>query len=102
MFLCFIIFGVLVLVTAWLFSKESLLGGLIAGFFALCVVVFGCIYSENKALEAKVQTLEAVGIEHLSKEEVYNKSQAELDKLFKVTTLGSIYYYDIGENKDAD
>lgn len=102
MFLCFIIFGALVLVTAWLSYMRELTGALIAGFFAVCVLAFGCIYSENKALEAKVQALDAVGIEYLSKEEVYNKSQAELDKMFKVSTLGSIYYYDIGENKDAD
>ena len=102
MFLCFIIFGILLLVTAWLSSMRELTGALIAGFFTVCVLAFGCIYSENKALVAKVQALDAAGIEYLSKEEVYNKSQSELDKMFKVTTLGNVYYYNMGENKDAD
>ena len=102
MVLCFILFGVISVLTAWLFSEKQLVSGFIALFIALFILGLGFIFYDSKIAEAKIKTLDAVGIEYLSKEDVYNKSQAELDKLFKVTTLNGTYYYDLGESKDAN
>ena len=102
MILCFILFGIIAVVAGWLFVERQIVGGFIAMAISLFILGFGFIFYDNKISETKVKTLDAVGIEYLSKEEVYNKSQAELDKLFKVVTLEGTYYYDIGENKDAD
>ena len=102
MVLCFILFGIISVIAAWLFSEKQLVSGFITTLVALFVLGIGFVFYDNKVMETKVKTLDAVGIEYLSKEEVYNKSQAELDKLFKVTTLNGIYYYDLGESKNAD
>ena len=56
----------------------------------------GVCYTNNVA-KAKVETLKKVGYEPLTKEVVYNTSQAELDKMYKISTLGGIYYYNIEE-----
>lgn len=99
MVFCFIAFGVVLSIAGWLFSMREHLGGCIASFIAICLFFFGIVTADNKVSEGKVEALNQVGIEYLSKEEVYNKSQAELDKMLKITTLGKVYYYDIGEKE---
>lgn len=99
MVFCFIAFGIALLVSSWLFSMREHLGGCIAGFVAICFFFLGIVAADNKVREGKVEALNQVGIEYLSKEEVYNKSQAELDKMLSITTLGKVYYYDIGEKE---
>lgn len=96
---CFILFGIIAVVAGWLFVERQLVGGFIAALIALFILGLGFVFYDNKVMETKVKTLDAVGIEYLSKEEVYNKSQAELDKLFKVVTLEGTYYYDLGEKE---
>ena len=49
----------------------------------------------NQLSNAEVKAYSNAGIECLSKEEVYNTSQAELDKLYKVSNLDGTYYYRI-------
>ena len=102
MVLCFILFGIVTICSAWLFANKELVGGFIATLVALFILGLGFIFYDSKIAEAKIKTLDVAGIEYLSNDEVYNKSQAELDKLFKVTTLNGTYYYDIGESKDAN
>ena len=101
MVVCFILFGIIAVVAGWLFvdKTEEPVHGLIAVAISLFILGFGFIFYDNKIAETKVKTLDAVGIEYLSKEDVYNKSQAELDKLLKVVTLEGTYYYDLGEDK---
>ena len=97
MVLCFILAGVILAAACWLFANSEITGGLIAILIGLFVFGLGCIFYDSKISEAKIKTLDAVGIEYLSKEEVYNKSQAELDKMIKVSTISGTYYYDLGD-----
>lgn len=102
MVFCFILFGIISVITAWLFSEKELVSGFIASFIALFILGLGFIFYDSKIAETKVKALEVAGIEYLSNDEVYNKSQAELDKMLKVSTLNGTYYYDLGESKDAN
>lgn len=95
MVICFILFGIVAVISVWLFANKELTGGFIATAVALFILGLGFVFYDNSINKTKVETLESVGIEYLSKEDVYNKSQAELDKLFKVTTLNGTYYYEI-------
>jgi len=99
MVVCFILFGIIAVVAGWLFIERQLVGCFVAIAISLFILGLGFIFYDNKIAETKIKTLDAVGIEYLSKEEVYNKSQSELDKLFKVVTLGDTYYYDLGEKE---
>lgn len=95
MVLCFILFGIVAVFSVWLFANKELIGAFVTTAIALLILGLGFVFYDNNINKAKVETLESVGIEYLSKEDVYNKSQAELDKLFKVTTLNGTYYYEI-------
>ena len=99
MVLCFILFGIVSVITAWLFSEKQLVSGLITSFIALFVLGLGFIFYDSKIAEAKIKALDVAGIEYLSNDEVYNKSQAELDKMIKVSTLSGTYYYDLGDKE---
>ena len=95
MVLCCILFGIVAVFSVWLFANKEFTGAFVTTAIALVILGLGFVFYDNNINKAKVETLEAVGIEYLSKEEVYNKSQAELDKLFKITTLDGTYYYEI-------
>lgn len=95
MILCFILFGLIAALAGLLFAKEQLISGLIATLIGLFILGLGFILCDNKIAETKINTLNSVGIEYLSKEDVYNKSQAELDKMYSISTLNDTYYYNI-------
>ena len=95
MILCFISFGIIAVFSVWLFANKEFTGAFVVTAIALVILGLGFVLYDYNISKTKVETLEAVGIEYLSKEKVYNKSQAELDKLFKITTLDGTYYYEI-------
>lgn len=97
MVLCFILCGIVITLAGWLFAERQLVGGFLSLAISLFILGFGFVFYDNKIAETKVKTLETVGIEYLSKEDVYNKSQAELDKMLKVSTVSGTYYYDLGD-----
>lgn len=90
-----------------------LLGILAVGSFILCLKYSDSLYPalgvillfviglfsitvgiENSKENIKKEVLITCGIEPLTKEEVYNKSQAELDKYYKISTLeNGIQYF---------
>lgn len=84
----FIVAGTLIIV-----HSSSYLPPIACFIFALLLICGSIISSENVKAKLKIETLSEAGITPLDNDTVYNTSQAELDKLYKVTTLDGTYYY---------
>jgi hypothetical protein len=91
----FIILAIIFIVAGTLLfvHYSSYLPPIACFIFALLLICGSIISSENVKAKLKVETLSEAGITPLDADTVYNKSQAELDKLYKVVTLDGTYYY---------
>ena len=101
MVLCFILFGLLIgIAVAFVCINDNWGEGLVAIILAIVILLIGCSVSDSKANKRAVEVLSDLNIEYLSDEEVYNTSKADLDKLYKVSTLTKNYYYNLEETKE--
>lgn len=91
----FIIIGVIDIVQSFYFNDKPWFVGLIIALFL--GAFFTCVGAENNTRNAKVEALSKVGLVELTDEEVYNKSQAELDKCYSVITIDKVHYYLLSE-----
>lgn len=87
MIACAILFGVAVMGADEAWKPVSLLCGFLI-FFGLFCVTF-----DDKIANSKKNILEEMGHTSITKEQVYQKSQAELDKMEKIVTIKGTFYF---------
>lgn len=87
MIVCAILFGVAIMGADEAWKPVSLLCG-----FLIFLGLF-CVSLDNKIALSKKAALEEMGHKAITKEQIYQTPQSDLDKMEKIVTLKGTFYF---------